>query len=63
LFDELGFAAIGPDFDALETLDMMKSNIFYNVLCLFGLSLTTTNAKLISILPFFFFFLSFIFLP
>jgi len=63
LLDEAGFAAIGPDFDALEALDMMKSNVFYNVLCLFGLSLTTTNAKLISILLFFFFFLSFIFLP
>jgi hypothetical protein len=26
LLDAAGLAAIGPDFDALEALDMMKSN-------------------------------------
>jgi len=26
LLEAAGFAAIGPDFDALEALDMMKSN-------------------------------------
>jgi hypothetical protein len=47
---EVGLAAIGPVFDALPALDMMKASVLQNFDVCFTVSLTTTNASLISVL-------------